>query len=184
MQRGANVALTREVPGLKRLVVGVRWGSRVEQGLADNLVLAAILCDRAGRARSVDDFVFLNQVVSADLSVAQLDEVLGDDAEQLEIDLPAVPRDVERIVVLLYLNEGSPQRRTLGQLRECVVRVVDGGTGRQLVASENLAGTFGAETAVVLSEIYRHLDGWKFKVVGQGYSTGLVGVAEQFGLPL
>jgi tellurium resistance protein TerD len=95
-----------------------------------------------------------------------------------------VPAAVERVVVVLYLSEGGPRRRTLGQLKRCVVRVLDGVTGAGIVTSEDLAPGFGPETAVVLGEVYRHQGGWKFKVVGQGYAAGIVGVAEQYGLPL
>ncbi|GII99922.1 tellurium resistance protein TerD [Sediminihabitans luteus] len=184
MARGANVALTREIPDLRTVVVGVGWEQGLEQGLADNLTLAAILCDSSGRATGAEDFVFFNQTVSSDLSVAAIEDALGSDAEQVEIELAAVPAQVTRVVVVLYVNEGSPKRRTLGQLRQCTVRVLDGSTNTQVVASENLATAFESETAVVLGEIYRHGEHWKFKVVGQGYSSGLVGVAQQYGLPL
>lgn len=184
MRRGANVALTKENPSLNRLVVGVRFGSRVEAGLASNLGLAAILCDDAGRARTANDFVYFNQVVSEDLSVAEVEQVMGPDAEQLDIDLAKVPAAIGRIAVVAYVNEGSPKRRTLGQLKECVVRVLDGATGRPLAESENLAVLLGHETAVVLGEIYRYHEDWKFKVIGQGYTAGLVGVAQLYGLPL
>ncbi|WP_100349230.1 TerD family protein [Luteimicrobium subarcticum] len=184
MVRGANIALTKELPDLARLALGVSWDAGADDALVENLVLAAILCDADGRATSPDDFVFFNQAVSTDLSVAEVESALGDDAEQIEVDLAAVPAAVARVVVVLYVNEGSPRRRTLGQLRECRVRLLDASSSTQVVASENLAPAFQHETAVVLGEVYRHRDDWKFKVVGQGYSSGIVGVAEQYGLPL
>ena len=54
----------------------------------------------------------------------------------------------------------------------------------ELVRSEDLAPAFDAETAVVLGEVYRHDGGWKFKVLGQGYSKGIAGVAADYGVPL
>src|ERR1700730_4985195 len=102
MKRGANVALTREIPGLTGLVVGVSWNAGAESALADNLVMAAILCDAADRALSDEHFVFFNQLSSPDLSVQKLQEVLGTDKEQIEIDLAQVPAAVERIVVGIY----------------------------------------------------------------------------------
>ncbi len=58
----------------------------------------------------------------------------------------------------------------------------DGNT--ELVRSEELARTLQSETAVVLGELYRHDGGWKFKVLGQGYSKGVAGVAADYGIPL
>jgi tellurium resistance protein TerD len=184
MKRGANAALTREVPGLSRVVLGINWNAGAERVLDENLVFAALLCGRDGRVRSDQDFVFFNQLTSADLSVQQLTEALGGDDEQVEVDLAAVPADVERIVVALYVNDGPAQRRTLGQLRSCVVRVLDGRDNRELVRSQDLAPAFSSETAVVLGELYRHTEGWKFKVLGDGYAQGVAGIAADYGVPL
>jgi len=184
MTRGANVALTREIPGLRGLVLGVAWDAGSERVLDDNLVLAALLVGQDGRVRSDEDLVFFNQIAAADLSVARLDRALGGDHEQLEVDLPQVPPEIERIVAVLYVNEGPAQRRSLGQLRSCVIRVLDLADNRELVRSENLARAFTTETAVVLGEVYRLRGDWKFKVLGQGYATGIAGVASDYGLPL
>ena len=182
MKRGANVSLTREVPGLTGLVVGVKWNAGSETALADNLTMATILCGTDGRALSDRDFVFFNQLSSPDLSVQQLETALGGDQEQVEIDLNAVPARVDRIVVVVYVNEGPAQRRTLGQLRSCVVRVLNLNGNTELVRSEELASTLQSETALALGEVYRHNDEWKFKVLGQGYATGVAGVLADYGL--
>ena len=184
MKRGANVALTREIPGLKGLVLGMSWNAGAERVLDENLVFAAILCGANGQARSDKDFVFFNQLSSAEQSVQQLEQAMGDDREQIEIDLAGVPGDVDRIVAALYVNEGPAQRRTLGQLRSCVIRVLDAADNRELVRSEDLASSLSAETAVVLGEVYRHDNGWKFKVLGQGYAQGITAVARDYGIPL
>jgi tellurium resistance protein TerD len=184
MKRGANVALTREIPGLSGLVLGMSWNAGAERALEDNLVFAAILCGRDGRARSDRDLVFFNQLASPEESVRERDQALGGDAEQIEVDLASVPAEVERIVAVLYVNEGPAQRRTLGQLRSCVIRVLNRAGNAELVRSEDLAPAFDAETAVALGEIYRHDGGWKFKVLGQGYSRGVAGIATDYGIPL
>lgn len=184
MKRGANVALTREIPGLKGLVLGMSWNAGAERVLDENLVFAAVLCGADGRARSDQDLVFFNQVSSVDESVHQLEEALGGDREQIVVDLGAVPGEIDRIVAVLYVNEGPAQRRTLGQLRSCVIRVLDASDNRELVRSEELAPAFATETAVALGELYRHDGGWKFKVLGQGYSKGITGIAADYGIPL
>jgi tellurium resistance protein TerD len=184
MKRGANVALTQEIPSLTGVVLGVRWNAGSEQSLAENLVAATILCNKESRAPSDEYFVFFNQLSSPDLSVAQLINALGDDREQIEVDLGAVPPDISRIVVALYINDGPGARRTLGQLRELVIRVLDLSNGAELVRSENLAPALRSETAILLGELYRHPTGWKFKVIGQGYDNGISGIAADYGVPL
>jgi len=184
MKRGANVALTQEIPSLKGVVLGVRWNAGSEQALSDNLVAATILCDADSRAPSDEYFVFFNQLTSPDLSVAQLNQALGDDREQIEVDLGDVPAEIARIVIALYINDGPGAKRTLGQLRECYIRVLDLRDGQELVRSENLAPALRSETAILLGELYRHPSGWKFKVIGQGYDNGISGIAADYGVPL
>lgn len=184
MRRGANVALTREMPGLTVLVVGVAWDAGSERVLADNLVLALLLCGPDSRVLSAEHMVFFNQLTSPEESVRARDTALDGDQEQVEIDLRRVPSDVARLVVVVYVNEGTVQRRTLGQLRSAAVVVRQGGTNRELVRSEDLAPALQAETALVLGEVYRHGGDWKFKVVGEGYATGIAGIAADYGLPL
>ncbi|QAY70736.1 TerD family protein [Xylanimonas protaetiae] len=183
LARGANVALTRELPDLRQVVVGISWDPRTDPALADNVRLAAVLCGPGGTARGDDDLVFFNQLVSADLSVAVTDDAGPGDIEQIEVDLRLVPGGIERAAFVLYLNEGSPKRRTLTQLRSCVVRVLDGETGSTIVRSVDLVNELTTETAVILGELYRHRDDWKFRVVGQGHADGMTGLARQFGLP-
>lgn len=184
MARGANVALTREVPGLTQAVLGVSWNAGAETVLSDNVVAAALLCDHGGKALSAEHFVFFNQLQSPDESVTQLEQALGDDQQQIEVHLPSVPAEVDRVVLLLYVNEGITQRRTLGQLKSCVVRVLDGAARGELVRSENLAPALRSETALTLGELYRHAGDWKFRVLGQAYAGGLAAVARDYGLQL
>jgi tellurium resistance protein TerD len=184
MKRGANVSLTREIPNLRALVLGATWNAGSERVLDDNLVFAALLCGEDGRVRSDKDFVFFNQIASAELSVQQLEQAMGPDNVQIEVDLGSVPADIDRIVCVLYINEGPAQRRTLGQLRSCVIRVLNLDGNAELVRSEELATAFDLETAVALGEVYRHGAEWKFKVLGQGYSKGISGIADDYGIVL
>ncbi|WP_197025274.1 TerD family protein [Nocardioides sp. URHA0032] len=184
MKRGANVALTREIPSLTGVVVGVRWDTGREHVLEANLVMATLLCDRPNHALSDEHFVFFNQLSSPDLSVKQLETALAGDKEQVEIDLGSVPAEVTRIAVAVYVNDGPVPRRTLGQLRSCTVRVLNRADNAELVTSENLAPALSFETALTLGEMYRHESGWKFKVLGEGYAEGITALARDFGLPL
>jgi tellurium resistance protein TerD len=182
MRRGANVELTREIRGLTGVILGVAWNAGPETVLDASMVMATILCDANSKALSDEHFVFFNQLSTPDLSTHQLDVALGGDKEQVEVDLPTVPAEVERIVIAVYVNEGPGSKRTLGQLRSCVVRVLNRDGNRELVRSEDLSAGLSAETALALGELYRHDTGWKFKVLGQGYAGGVSALAKDYGL--
>jgi tellurium resistance protein TerD len=72
-------------------------------------------------------------------------------------------------------------RRSLGRLRDVAVRVLNLTDNQELVRSENLAPVLNGETALSLGEVYRHNGDWKFKVIGEGYSTGVAGSALDYG---
>lgn len=182
LKRGANVALTREIPTLRTVLLGIRFEAGSEKALLDNLVTATILCNSANKALSDEHFVFFNQLSSPEESVSQREAALGEDTEQIEVSLPDVPAEVERIVVVGYLND--PQRRSLGQLRECHIRVLNADDSAELIRSENLAPTLSSETALALGELYRNQGGWKFRVIGDGYAKGIAGIAADYGLSL
>jgi|tagenome__1003787_1003787.scaffolds.fasta_scaffold19915695_2 tellurium resistance protein TerD len=184
MKRGSNAALSREIPGLRGVVLGVKWDAGAERPLADNLVMATILCDANSRALSDEHFVFFNQLSSPEMSVTQLEQALGGDEEQVEVDLDQVPAAVHRIVIILYINEAAALRRTLGRLKGCVVRVLNLADNAELVRSEDFAPALTSETAITLGELYRHEGGWKFKVIGAGYASGIKGIAAEYGLTL
>ena len=95
-----------------------------------------------------------------------------------------MPNDVAKVVFVLYLSEGSGSSRTLGQLKHLVVRLLNLDGGASIVSSVDLADGLTGETALKLAELYRHNGQWKLRVLGMGYSSGLHGVAKEFGVPL
>jgi tellurium resistance protein TerD len=184
IKRGVNVEFTREIPGLTRIVAGVKFTTGAEKILLDNLVLATLLCDKHLRVLGPQHFLFFNQLTSPEETVAQREAALGDDTEQVEIDLEHVPAEVERIVLVAYINDGLAAKRTFGQLKACTVRLLNAVGNSVILSSENLAPAFTTETAAVLAEVYRDGRHWKFKVVGEGYANGIAGIAADYGLPL
>ena len=184
VKRGANVEFTREIPGLTKVVVGVKFAAGAETVLLENLVLATLLCDKNRLVLGPEHFVFFNQLSTPEESVTERDAALGGDTEQVEIDLVHVPAKVERIVLIAYVNEGLAAKRTLGQLKDCTVRLLNAAGNGEIVRGENLASTFTTETGAVLAEVYRYGGQWRFKVVGDGYSNGITGLAADYGIPL
>lgn len=184
MAKGANIAFSRELPDLRGVVVGVSWNTGGERALGDNLALLTLLVGSDGRVRSQDQVVFFNQLVSSDLSTAQLQQALGGDDEQVEVELDGVPQDVARIVFVLYLSEGSGSSRNLGQLRSLVVRLLNLDGGASIISTVDFADGLSNETALKLVELYRHNGEWKLRALGLGYSAGLAGVAKEFGVDL
>lgn len=150
-----------------RAVLGWSAGPGVPEVDASALVLAA-----GGRVRSDGDFVFYNQPRHASGSVRHLGKQPGADA--LDVDLGALGRDVERVALCASADGG-----TFGQVPGLHLRLLDAASGAELARFDMAAGP---ETTYVCGELYRRAGGWKFRAVGQGYASGLAGLATDFGI--
>ena len=104
----------------------------------------------------------------------------GDD-ETINVELPLVPAHVERIVFPVSIHEADVRRQSFGQVLNAFIRVVDRVTGAE-VTRYDLSEDASSETAMIFGELYRHSGEWKFRAVGQGYASGLAGIARDYGV--
>lgn len=177
---GANAALTAENPGLDHVVVGMGWDSIPSNGPQAELVPFALMCDASGEALSNDHLVFFNQLVSADSSMA----FIGDgDQEQIDVQLSLVPEEVTKIIFLAYVDPEFRGQGTFAAVRRGHIRVATANNS-ELVRFDLNMEALDSVTAMIFGELYRHRSDWKFRALGQGYKTGLAGVAKDFGIAL
>ncbi|WP_435059458.1 TerD family protein [Streptomyces sp. bgisy060] len=142
---------------------------------------SALLVGPSGRVRSDEDFVFYNQPrhpsgLVRHLPKKRVSEGLTD---TLEADLAGLDDSVDRVVVAASSDGGT--FRSVSDLRILLYDAAAGPEQEPLALFDVTAET-GEETAVICGELYRRGDGWKFRAVGQGYPTGLVGLATDFGV--
>ncbi|WP_026556436.1 TerD family protein [Arthrobacter sp. 35W] len=185
LAKGNNLSLTKTDPGLQKALVGLGWDPRTTSGEPFDLDASALLISATGKVRSSADFIFYNQPTAADGSVSHLGdnrsgEGAGDD-EQILIDLTKVAADVERVVIAVSIDKADERRQNFGQVRSAYCRVVNQATDTEIVRFD-LSEDAAPETSMVFAEVYRNGADWKFKAVGQGYATGLAGIAGDFGV--
>jgi len=187
LSKGSNLSLTKADPGLTKALVGLGWDPRTTSGEAFDLDASAIMVGKNGKVRNNDDFIFYNQLEAKDGSVKHLGdnrtgEGEGDD-EQILIDLNTVSPDVDRIVIVVSIDQAEARRQNFGQVRDAFCRVVNQDTDAEVVRYD-LSEDAAAETTMIFAEIYRNGAEWKFRAVGQGYASGLHGIATDFGIVL
>ncbi|WP_104164061.1 TerD family protein [Cryobacterium sp. N22] len=186
LAKGNNLSLTKVSPGLTVATVGLGWDPRTTSGEAFDLDASALLIGDNGKVRSSADFIFYNQPASADKSVVHLGDNrsgAGDgDDEQITIDLRLVPSDVSRVVIVVSIDQADARRQNFGQVRGAYCRVVDQDDAE--IVRFDLSEDAAPETAMLFAEVYRNGADWKFKAVGQGYTSGLAGIATDFGISL
>ena len=185
LQKGGNVNLSKEAPSLKKLVVGLGWDPRATDGAAFDLDGSAFLLKADGKARSDADFIFYNNLKSADGSVVHAgDNTSGSgegDDEKLTIDLALVPAEIDRITVGVTIHDADVRKQNFGMVGKAYIRCLDA-DGEKEIARYDLSEDSSTETAMIFGEIYRAGGEWKFKAVGQGFAGGLGPLARSFGI--
>jgi tellurium resistance protein TerD len=185
LSKGGNVSLTKEAPGLTAVIVGLGWDVRTTTGTDFDLDASALLVNSAGKVASDANFVFFNNLKSADGSVEHTgDNITGEgegDDEQIKVNLAAVPVEVEKIVFPVSIYDAENRSQNFGQVRNAYIRILNEAGGAE-IARYDLSEDAATETAMVFGELYRNGAEWKFRAVGQGYASGLVGIAQDFGV--
>ncbi|PCR97548.1 TerD family protein [Pseudomonas sp. FW215-R2] len=185
LQKGGNLSLTKTDPSLTRILVGLGWDPRATDGAEFDLDASAFLVGASGKVRSDADFIFYNQLKSADGSVEHTGDNrtgAGDgDDEVLKVDLSRVPADVEKVVFVVTIHDAEARKQSFGQVGGSFIRVVNEVSSAEVVRYD-LAEDASTETAMIFAELYRNGGEWKFRAVGQGYAGGLKAVANSFGL--
>lgn len=187
LTKGNNLSLTKSDPGLDKVHIGLGWDPRTTTGDAFDLDASALLLGADGKVRSSADFIFYNQPSAADGSVVhkgdnRSGEGDGDD-ESIAVHLSNLASDIARIVFVVSIDQADARRQNFGQVRSAYCRVVNQETDSEVVRYD-LSEDAAPETCMIFSELYRHNGEWKFKAVGQGYASGLAGVAADFGVQL
>ncbi|GLZ11928.1 chemical-damaging agent resistance protein C [Actinomadura sp. NBRC 104425] len=185
LSKGGNVSLTKQAPGLTAVVVGLGWDVRTTTGTDFDLDASALLCSQDGKVLSDKHFVFFNNLKSPEGSVEHTGDNLtgegeGDD-EQIRVNLAAVPAEVDKIVFPVSIYEADSRQQNFGQVRNAFIRVVNQADNSE-IARYDLSEDASTETAMVFGELYRHGGEWKFRAVGQGYASGLAGIAADYGV--
>ncbi|MGW3913502.1 VWA domain-containing protein [Streptomyces sp. NPDC005070] len=168
MSKGANLPVAAQEV---RVVLGWSGGPGAPDADASALLLRA-----DGRVRDDGDFVFYNQPRHASGAVRHSGKRREGDGttDTVEVDLRALEPEIQRVVLGASADGG-----TFGELSGLKLRLLDAGTGEELAFFEMEATT---ETAFIGGELYLRGGLWKFRAVGQGYASGLAGLATDFGI--
>ncbi len=187
LSKGGNVSLTKEAgaAGLSSVTVGLGWDIRSTTGTDFDLDASAIALASSGKALSDQHFIFFNNLTSPDGAIQHTGDNLtgegeGDD-EAINVNLGIMPADIDKVVFPVSIYDADSRGQSFGQVRNAFIRVVNQADNTEL-ARYDLTEDASTETAMVFGELYRNGQEWKFRAVGQGYASGLKGIAQDFGV--
>ena len=189
LQKGQKVSLSKENPGLSRIVVGLGWDEASPArsgGLFGGLFSAPtqnIDCDASafllknGRLTDSKDIVYFGNLTHYTRAVQHMGDNLtsageGDD-EQIVIDLQKVPAQYDKIVIVVNIYSAYKRNQHFGMIRNAFIRIVNSANGQEML-KYNLTENYNGMTAMIFGEIYRHNGEWKFGAVGSGTNDGSI----------
>ena len=183
--KGGNVSLSKEAPGLTKILIGLGWDARATDGADFDHDASAFLLADSGKVRSDADFIFYNQLKSSDGSVEHTGDNLtgegeGDD-EAIKVDLSRVAAEVQKVAVAVTIHDADNRRQNFGMVQNAFIRVVNDSDNKE-IARYDLSEDYSTETALIFGEVYRHGAEWKFRAVGQGFQGGLAPLARNYGV--
>lgn len=186
LQKGQKVSLTKDNPGLKKVVVGLGWDvNAFDTGGDFDLDAAAFLLNDTGKVGSSSDFVFYGNLSHPSGSVVHQGDNLtgvgdGDD-EQIKIDLSKVPDNVAKIAFTVTIYEPEQRKQNFGQVNNAFIRIYNEESGEEMLRYD-LGEDFSIETAAVFGELYKSGSEWKFNAIGSGFQGGLAALCANFGV--
>lgn len=183
LQKGQKIDLTKGNPGLTKIMVGLGWDevSKTKSGGFLSGLLggkpaeidcdaSALLLDANDKLTSKDRLVYFGNLQSADKSVKHSGDNLtgggeGDD-EQIHVELTNVPSGVHKIVFVVNIYDCIKRRQDFGHIANAFIRVVNPVNGQEF-CRYNLTEDYSGKTSLIVAEVYRHSNEWKFAAIGE-----------------
>ena len=184
LSKGGNVSLSKMAPSLAKVSVALGWAVRSTTGADYDLDASALLVGSNNRVLSDQHFIFYGNLTSPDGAVEHTGDNLvggGDDDEVINVDLDRVPSNVDKVIFPVSIYEAEKHNQSFGQVKDAYIRVVDQSSDSEL-ARYDLTEDASTETAMIFGELYRNGSEWKFRAIGQGYASGLAGIARDYGV--
>ena len=187
LAKGQKVSLSKMNANLDLIEVGLGWDTATNSAIPYDLDAEAFMLGENGKVIGDDWFIFYNQPMSPDGSCKHSGDNkdgsgVGDD-EVIQLQLSRVNPQVAKIAFVISINEAQARGHNFGGVQNAYVRVVDKGTGKELIKF-NLTDYFKEVTSMTVGELYLKGGEWRFNAVGQGLNTDLAGLCGFYGVNL
>lgn len=190
LQKGQKISLTKDNEGLSRIMVGLGWDPVAQggKGLLGSLFgggapnvdcdASVFLVDANGKVRSKEEIVYFGNLKHKSGSVQHMgDNLTGDgdgDDEQIVVELQKVPQDIARLIFVVNIYDCIKRRQHFGMIKNAFIRVVNLSNNQEMLRY-NLTDDYSNRTALIVGEIYRNGNEWKFGALGEGDNSSNLG---------
>ena len=182
LQKGQRISLSKEAPGLTKLMCGLGWDVAKRSGgglfgafsnTPDCDLDASVIClDKNDKVNGQANVIYFGNLAHKSGAITHLGDNLtgagdGDD-EQIIVDLARMPPDIAKLVFTVNIYQCIARKQDFGQVQNAFVRLVNMSDNKE-VARYNLSGSeYKGMTGMLMAEIYRHNNEWKMGAIGNG----------------
>lgn len=194
LQKGQKVSLKKsDGRKLARLMVGLGWDAKEQTGgffsrlfgSSDNFDCdASVFVCQGGKLVDKDDIVYFGNLEHRSKAIKHMGDNLtgegeGDD-EQIFVDLENIPQRYDKLIFVVNIYHAVDRKQHFGMINNAYIRIVDADT-REELCRFNLTEDYSDMLSMIVGEVYRYKDEWKFNAVGSGTKdTGLTDLARRF----
>ena len=186
LTKGQRVDLTKGRPSLRKILIGLGWDINEYDGEEDfDLDASVYMLKDNGKVGSDDDFIFYGNLEHKTKCIVhtgdnRTGEGNGDD-EVIKVNLDKIPSDYTKLSVVVTIYDAGNRFQNFGMVNNAYVRIVDEEKEEEIIKYD-LSEDFSTETAIVVAELYKKNEEWKFKAVGSGYECGLDTLCRRYGI--
>ncbi|OUQ87015.1 tellurium resistance protein TerA [Brevibacillus brevis] len=172
--KGQKVDVTKQFPGLTKVIVGLGWHTGSEL----DLDASAFQLGATGKVNREEDFIFYGNPKSTNGAVSLRDGT--GDKQQFELELSAIPLNVEKIAFTITIYDAISRGQTFRQVSDLYLRILHPVTFAEMIRFPLV--DFSTENSIVTGELYRYNGEWKFNAIGSGFNGGLTALCGNFGV--
>jgi tellurium resistance protein TerD len=194
LQKGQKIDLTKGNAGLSKILVGLGWDpvKRGGGGLFGGLFggggqnidcdASVIMLNEQNKITGKENIIYFGNLQSKDGSIRHTgDNLTGDgegDDEQIIVELSRIPAQIQKLVFVVNIYDCRSRKQDFGMIQNAFIRIADMANNKELLRF-NLTDNYAGRTTLIVGEVYRHNNEWKFGAVGEGTNDGSLGEVVQ-----
>lgn len=178
LQRGQKIKLSDGVSNTN-LKFYFRWDIKNPECELDG---SSFMLDGRNKVISDDWFIFYGNPQSPDKSLNYRPYEEGNGAE-ISINISTLNPNVQKIVMSVTIYEAFERNLNFGMIENVSVSIADSSKNTE-IAHFDIDDCYSSITALVVGELYRYKNEWKFNAVGSGVQRDLAGFCGMYGVNL
>lgn len=183
--KGGNFNITRYDNTMNNLTVALGWADTTK-GKDQPLSIdsSIILLGSNEKVLSDDHFSLLSALnVQKNVTAYSKNSYRTKDRDAVNLDLTAIPNNIQKILFVVTIFDAINRGENFSHTTDVYIRIVNPKTNVEIVRY-NMNEPESTATSMIIGELYKYNLDWKFRAVGQGYFSGIAGVAKDFGLKI